>query len=56
MSSVGIEPTIPEFEWAKIFHVLDCAATVIGVLIRYIVSNYWTLGELEGIWKQAVVT
>jgi hypothetical protein len=30
MSSVGFEPTIPAFEWAKSVHALDRAATVIG--------------------------
>jgi hypothetical protein len=30
MPWVGFEPTIPVFEWAKTFHALDCAATVIG--------------------------
>jgi hypothetical protein len=29
MPQVGFEPTIPVFEWAKIVHVLDLAATVI---------------------------
>jgi hypothetical protein len=28
---VGLEPTIPVFERTKIFHALDCAATVIGI-------------------------
>jgi hypothetical protein len=30
MSEVGFEPMIPAFEWAKTFHALDRAATVIG--------------------------
>jgi hypothetical protein len=30
MSRVGLEPTIPVFEWAKSVHALDRAATVIG--------------------------
>jgi hypothetical protein len=30
MPRVGFQPKIPEFERAKIFHALDCAATVIG--------------------------
>jgi hypothetical protein len=30
MSQVGLEPTIPVFEWAKAIHALDRAATVIG--------------------------
>jgi hypothetical protein len=29
-ASKGFEPTIPAFEWAKTFHFLDCAVTVIG--------------------------
>jgi hypothetical protein len=29
---VGFEPKIPVFEWAKIVHALDRAATVIGRL------------------------
>jgi hypothetical protein len=29
MPGVGLEPTIPVFEWAKTFHALDRAATVI---------------------------
>jgi hypothetical protein len=30
MSRVGVEPTIPVFERAKMVHALDRAATVIG--------------------------
>jgi hypothetical protein len=30
MSSVGLEPTIPVFEWAKTVQALDRAATVIA--------------------------
>jgi hypothetical protein len=30
MHRVGFEPTIPVFEWAKMVHALDSAATVIG--------------------------
>jgi hypothetical protein len=32
MPQVGFEPTIPVFEWAKTVHVLDRAATVIGII------------------------
>jgi hypothetical protein len=28
---MGIEPTIPVFEWAKTVHALDRAVTVIGL-------------------------
>jgi hypothetical protein len=31
MPRVGFEPTIPVFEWAKIVHASDRAATVIGL-------------------------
>jgi hypothetical protein len=30
MTRVGFEPTIPVFEWAKTFHALNRATTVIG--------------------------
>jgi hypothetical protein len=30
MPWVGFKPTIPVFKWAKTFHSLDSAATVIG--------------------------
>jgi hypothetical protein len=30
MPQVGFGPTFPVFEWAKTFHALDSAATVIG--------------------------
>jgi hypothetical protein len=33
MPRVGFEPTIPAFERAKIVHVLDRAATVIGCIV-----------------------
>jgi hypothetical protein len=33
MPRVGVEPTIPVFEWAKTVHVLNRAATVISVKI-----------------------
>jgi hypothetical protein len=33
MPGVGFEPTIPVFEWAKAFHVLDHVAIVIGSLL-----------------------
>jgi hypothetical protein len=33
MPQVGFEPTIPVFERAKTFHVIDRAATVIGYKI-----------------------
>jgi hypothetical protein len=36
---MGIEPTIPVFERAKIFHALDGAATVIGYLTVLRVST-----------------
>jgi hypothetical protein len=32
MPQVGFEPTIPVFERAKTVHVLDLAATAIGIL------------------------
>jgi hypothetical protein len=38
MPWVGFEPTIPAFELAKTVHVLDRAATVIGVC-EYIHRN-----------------
>jgi hypothetical protein len=31
LPQVGFEPTIPVFEWAKTFHALDRAATVISL-------------------------
>jgi hypothetical protein len=34
MPWVGLEPTIPVFERAKTFHVLDRAATVNGILSK----------------------
>jgi hypothetical protein len=39
MSRVGFEPTIPVFDRAKTFHVLDRAATVIGQEYHYILRN-----------------
>jgi hypothetical protein len=36
MPCVGFEPTISAFERAKTFHVLHCAATVIGPLVEYV--------------------
>jgi hypothetical protein len=33
---VGLEPTIPAFEWAKTVHALDRAATVIGSIVHHI--------------------
>jgi hypothetical protein len=33
MPRVGFEPMIPVFEQAKTVHALDCAATVIGIMI-----------------------
>jgi hypothetical protein len=33
MPRVGFEPTIPVFELAKTFRVLDCADTVIGAFV-----------------------
>jgi hypothetical protein len=33
---VRFEPTIPAFERAKTVHALDRAATVIGLLLKYI--------------------
>jgi hypothetical protein len=47
MPQVGFEPTIPVFERAKIVHVLDRAATVIGIrlqlVLEFIFSCYCTL-------------
>jgi hypothetical protein len=40
MSRVLFEPTIPVFEWAKIVHALDRAATVIGLYI-FINLSVW---------------
>jgi hypothetical protein len=41
------EPTIPAFEWAKTFHALDSAATVIGTDIRATGSIDRTEGEFS---------
>jgi hypothetical protein len=62
MSWVGYEHTIISFEWAKIFHTLDRAATVTG-LIACIITNieleknrscpnvlYYPRIGLEGLW------
>jgi hypothetical protein len=34
MPQVGLKPTIPVFEQAKMVHALDCVATVIGLVIH----------------------
>jgi hypothetical protein len=47
---VGFEPTIPVFEWAKTVHVLDRAATVIGVRlkhVRHILSKKKTVSKFH---------
>jgi hypothetical protein len=36
MPRVGLEPTIPVFEWAKKFRALDRAVTVIGKNVKNI--------------------
>jgi hypothetical protein len=41
MPSPGFEPTIPEFELAKIVHALDRAATVIGRVKVYLSVIAW---------------
>jgi hypothetical protein len=33
MPRVGLEPTIPVFEWAKTVHALECAANVMVCVI-----------------------
>jgi hypothetical protein len=39
MPQVGLEPTIPVFERAKIVHALDGAVTVIGSFILHTIKN-----------------
>jgi hypothetical protein len=39
MLRVGLEPTTPMFERAKIVHALDRAATVIGAIRHYQKEN-----------------
>jgi hypothetical protein len=54
MSLVGFEPTIPVFEWAKMVHSLDHAATVIGsaphslykMSLTYVIS--WVSNLMDG--------
>jgi hypothetical protein len=36
MPKVGFELTIPVFERAKTVHVLDCEATVNGIIIAFV--------------------
>jgi hypothetical protein len=51
MLEVGFELTISVFEWAKRVHALDCAATVIGLILnhRCFIRIHWLqfLDKLE---------
>jgi hypothetical protein len=50
MPQMGFNPTIPVFEWAKTVHVLDRAASVIGVIYLPIyLSTYLLIYVLTGI-------
>jgi hypothetical protein len=52
MSRVGFEPTMPEFERAKIVHALDCVATVIGIYttISTKIENINSLSQISHIF------
>jgi hypothetical protein len=59
MFRVGFEPTIPVFERAKIFHVIDRKATVIVFILNYlikllIITEYNITHHLFGIKKNYV--
>jgi hypothetical protein len=43
MTWVRFEPTISVFERAKTVHALDCAVTVIGIVVLYLYINLSTL-------------
>jgi hypothetical protein len=47
---MGFQPTIPVFKWAKTFHALDSAATVIGSKIIKFQNAKNTLFKIHD-WK-----
>jgi hypothetical protein len=56
MPWVVFEPTIPAFEWAKIVHALDRAATVIGIFVQEWKLKKMTNSDiLRNVWSEVMV-
>jgi hypothetical protein len=51
---VGVEPTIPVFEWVKTFHASDLAATVIDARKREIMTKMEARREAQKRKREAI--